>query len=131
MLNVANRRCIRRLSLKTLSSARTRNLVAVLAIALTSLLFTSLFTIALSINDGMQQASFRQAGGFAHGTFKRLEPGQIDELCTDPLIEAWGKRLFVGMPEGGPFAKAHVEVSYCDANEAHWMFCDPVEGRLP
>lgn len=131
MLNVANRRCIRRLSLKTMAAARTRNLVAVLAIALTSLLFTSLFTIALSINDGMQQTSFRQAGGFAHGTFKRLEPGQIDELCTDPLIKSWGKRLFVGMPEDGPFAKAHVEVSYCDANEAHWMFCDPVEGRLP
>ena len=131
MFHVANHRCIRRLSLRALAANRTRNLVAVLAIALTSLLFTSLFTIALSINDGMQQASFRQAGGFAHGTFKRLEPAQIDELCTDPLIEAWGKRLFVGMPEGGPFAKAHVEVSYCDANEAHWMFCDPVEGRLP
>ena len=50
MLNVANRSCIRRLSLRALRANRTRNLVAVLAIAMTALLFTSLFTIALSIN---------------------------------------------------------------------------------
>ena len=27
--------------------------------------------------------------------------------------------------------QAHVEVSYADANDAHWMYCDPAEGRLP
>ena len=51
-MNVANRKWIRRLSWKSLRAARTRNLVAVLAIALTTVLFTALFTIALSINDG-------------------------------------------------------------------------------
>ena len=116
---------------RALAANRTRNLVAALAIALTALLFTSLFTIAMSLNEGFQQSSFRQAGGMAHGTFKRLEESQIGELSGDPLIEAWGKRLFVGMPSAPPFHKAHVEVSYCDANEAAWMFCIPVEGRLP
>lgn len=35
------------------------------------------------------------------------------------------------MPTETPFNKSHVEVSFADANEAHWMFCDPVEGSLP
>ena len=35
------------------------------------------------------------------------------------------------MPTEEPFNKSHVEVSFADANEAHWMFCDPVEGSLP
>ncbi|UQT46872.1 hypothetical protein M5E87_16845 [Flavonifractor plautii] len=35
------------------------------------------------------------------------------------------------MPTQAPFNKAHVEVSYADANDAHWMYCDPAEGRLP
>ena len=61
-MKVSNRGCIRRLSLRALAASRTRNIVAVLAIALTTLLFTSLFTIALSINEGMQQSNFRQAG---------------------------------------------------------------------
>ena len=52
-MNVSNHSCIRRLSIRALMANRTRNLVAVLTIALTALLFTSLFTIALSINEGV------------------------------------------------------------------------------
>ncbi len=130
-MKVSNRGCIRRLSLRTLLASRTRNIVAVLAIALTAVLFTSLFTIALSINEGIQQNNFRQAGGWSHGTFKYLTEEQFEELKDDPLIESWGLRRFVGMPTEVPFNKSHVEIGYSDANQAHWGYCDPVEGRLP
>ncbi len=66
-MKVSNRKCIRRLSLRSLWANRTRNIVALLAIALTTVLFTALFTIANSINDGIQQANFRQIGGWSHG----------------------------------------------------------------
>ena len=130
-MKVSNRGCIRRLSLRTLLANRTRNLVAVLAIALTAMLFTSLFTIALSINEGIQQNNFRQAGGWSHGSFKYLTEEQFEELKDDPLIESWGLRRFVGMPTEVPFNKSHVEIGYSDANQAHWGYCDPIEGRLP
>ena len=130
-MNVANRKWIRRLSWKSLRAARTRNLVAVLAIALTTVLFTALFTIALSINDGFQQANFRQVGGWSHGGFKYLTEEQFLQLRDDPLIQEWGLRRFVGMPVEVPFNKSHVEVGYSDPNQAHWMYCDPVVGRLP
>ena len=130
-MKVSNRGCIRRLSLRTLLASRTRNIVAVLAIALTAVLFTSLFTIALSINEGIQQNNFRQAGGWSHGTFKYLTEEQFEELKDDPLIASWGLRRFLGMPTEVPFNKSHVEIGYSDANNAHWMYCDPVEGRLP
>ena len=130
-MNVSNRGCIRRLSLRSLLANRTRNLVAVLAIALTAVLFTSLFTIALSINEGIQQNNFRQAGGWAHGSFKYLTKKQFEDLKDDPLIDQWGLRRFVGMPTDVPFNKSHVEIGYSDANQAHWSYCDPVEGRLP
>lgn len=130
-MKVSNRKCVRRLSLRTLRANRTRNLIAVLAIALTTVLFTTLFTIAMSINDGFQQSNFRQVGGFSHGGFKYLTEEQFETLREDPLIREWGLRRFLGMPYDEPFNKDHVEVGYSDANEAHWMFCDPVEGRLP
>ena len=130
-MHVANRGCIRRLSFRTLLANRTRNLVAVLAIALTAVLFTSLFTIALSINEGIQQNNFRQAGGYTHGGFKYLPEEQFHQLKEHPLIQQWGLRRFVGMPTDIPFNKSHVEVGYSDPNEAHWIYCDPVEGRLP
>ena len=130
-MNVSNRGCIRRLSLRALMASRTRNLVAAAAIALTALLFTSLFTIALSINEGLQQSNFRQAGGWAHGSLKYLTEEQFDQMKDHPLIQAWGLRRFLGMPTEAPFNKSHVEVGYSDPNEAHWTYCDPVEGRLP
>ena len=130
-MKVSNRGCIRRLSLRSLLANRTRNIVAVLAIALTAVLFTALFTIAMSINEGIQQNNFRQAGGWNHGTFKYLTEGQFTELKDDPLIDQWGLRRFLGMPTEVPFNKSHVEIGYSDVNNAHWMYCDPVEGRLP
>ena len=130
-MKVSNRGCIRRLSLRSLLANRTRNIVAVLAIALTAVLFTSLFTIAMSINEGIQQNNFRQAGGWAHGTFKYLTEEQFTELKDNPLIDQWGLRRFLGMPTEVPFNKSHVEIGYSDVNNAHWMYCDPVEGCLP
>ena len=130
-MRVPNRGVIRRLSRKTLKASRTRNLIAVLAIALTTVLFTALFTIGLSMNDGFQQNNFRQCGGWCHGSFKYLTEEQYQELKDDPLIRESGLRRFVGMPTEVPFNKAHVEVGYSDAKQAHWMYCDPVEGRLP
>ena len=130
-MKVSNGKTIRRLGWRSMKAARTRNLIAVLAIALTTVLFTSLFTIAMSINDGFQQSNFRQVGGFSHGGFKYLTEEQCSELKDDPLIDQWGVRRFLGIPTDVPFNKSHVEVSWSDANYAHWSFCDPVEGSLP
>ena len=65
MIRVANKKCISNLSRKSLAASKTRNIIAVLAIALTTILFTALFTIALSINDSFQESNFRQVGGFS------------------------------------------------------------------
>ena len=130
-MHVRNRSCVRRLAFKSLRASRSRNLIAIAAIALTAVLFTSLFTIALSINEGIQQANFRQVGGFSHGGFKYLTEEQFEELKDDPLISQYGERRFLGMPMEAPFHKSHVEIGYSDANEAHWQYCDPAEGALP
>ena len=83
-MKVSNGKTIRRLGWRSMKAARTRNLIAVLAIALTTVLFTSLFTIAMSINDGFQQSNFRQVGGFSHGGFKYLTEEQFNDLKDDP-----------------------------------------------
>lgn len=130
-MNVSNRKCIRSLSVKTIKASKKRNIIAVLAIALTALLFTSLITIALSINYSFQQSNFRQTGGYSHGGFKYLSEEQFNELKDDPLIKEYSMRRFVGMPRDVPFNKNHVEVSYCDENCAEWMYLEPKEGRFP
>ena len=61
-------------------ASRMRNLIAILAIGLTAVLFTALFTIALSINHSIQEANFRQVGGYSHGGFKYLTQEQFEQL---------------------------------------------------
>lgn len=131
MLHVANKGCIRRLGFRSMKAARTRNIVAVLAIALTTVLFTSLFTIASSINYSFQQENFRQAGGDCHGSIKDITWEQVEELRADPLVKEGSARLFLGMPSEVPFNKSHVEVSYMEPAGAPHQFCEPTAGTLP
>ena len=131
MIRVANKGCIRRLGFRSMRAARTRNIVAVLAIALTTVLFTSLFTIVASINYSYQQENFRQAGGDGHASIKDITWEQVEEFRTDPLIKEGFARLFVGMPTEPPFNKSHVEVSYMEPAAAPHHFCEPTVGALP
>lgn len=131
MMNVSNRKCIRRLSVASFKAAKIRNMITILAIALTTILFTTIFTVGMSMKYGYEQSNFRQTGGYAHGAFKYLTREQTEEIKEDSLIKEYGLRMFCGMPNEMPFHKSHVEVSYCDANEAKYMFLNPIEGRLP
>lgn len=131
MGKVSNGKCVRRLGLRSMRAARTRNVIAALAIALTTILFTALFTIAATINYSFQQANFRMAGGDGHGTFKEITLEQAEQFRSDPLVQESWTRLFVGMPHEPPFNKSHVEVSYVEPNGAAHHFCVPKEGTLP
>lgn len=130
-MKVKNGSCIRRLSFKTLMAARKRNIIAVLAIALTALLFTSLFTIVMSINETNQNYQFRSVGGYAHGAFKDVDEDQIAVLSAHPDVKAVGVRTVLGLAMQGAFEKDYAEVSYMDHNNAKWSFSQPTVGRTP
>ena len=130
-MNVKNRGCIRHLSFKTLLASRKRNAIAIAAIALTTLLFTSLFTIVLSINETNQNYQFRSVGTYAHGSFKDVDEAQINTLSAHPKVKAVGKRTVIGICTSGVFAKDYGEVSFMDDNIAKWGYVLPTVGRTP
>lgn len=130
-MKVKNQSCIRRLSIKTVLAARKRNAIAIAAIALTALLFTSLFTIVLSINETNQNYQFRSVGTYAHGSFKEVTEEQIAVLSAHPKVKATGTRTVIGLCTSGAFAKDYGEVSYMEDNTAKWSFAMPTVGRTP
>lgn len=130
-MKVKNGSCIRHLSFKTLMATKKRNIIAVLAIALTALLFTSLFTIVMSINETNQNYQFRSVGGYAHGAFKDVDEDQIAVLSAHPDVKAVGVRTVLGLATQGAFEKDYAEVSYMDDNNAKWSFSQPTVGRTP
>ena len=118
-MNVKNRKCIRKLSLKSLYANRRRNLIAIFAIALTTLLFTSMFTIVLSLNASYETYQFRQVGGYAHGTFKDVSPEQAERIAAHPKVKSAGARKVIGITADGVFSKTPAEISYMAVSYTH------------
>ena len=130
-MNVKNRKCIRKLSWRSLWASRKRNIIAITAIALTALLFTSLFTIVMSMNSSYENYTFRQVGGYCHGTFKEVTEEQIKNISAHSNVKAVGKRINIGYMDSGIFAKAPAEVSFMDDNCTEWSFAAPTVGQEP
>ena len=130
-MNVKNRKCVRKLSWRSLWASRKRNIIAIIAIALTALLFTSLFTIVMSINSSYENYTFRQVGGYNHGTFKEVTEKQAQAISGHPKVKAVGIRTTIGFMDRGVFAKVPSEISYMDENCTQWSFAKPTTGRMP
>ena len=130
-MNVKNRKCIRKLSWRSLWASRKRNIIAIIAIALTALLFTSLFTIVMSINSSYENYTFRQVGGYSHGTFKEVTQEQAQAIAGHPKVKAVGVRTTIGFMDSGVFAKVPAEVSCMDENCTQWSFAEPTTGHMP
>ncbi|MCM1047351.1 MAG: ABC transporter permease [Clostridiales bacterium] len=130
-MNVKNKGCIRRISFNQLKAAKTRNIIAIFAIALTTVLFTSLFTLALSINSSFEEYQFRQLGGYNHGAFKEVDEVKKQALAAHKKVKEYGMRTTCGFISEPPFAKLTAEISWMDDNCSKWCYIDLKEGHLP
>ena len=130
-MKVKNRKCIRHLSYKTMMAAKKRNVIAIIAIALTTLMFTALFTVALSLNTSYQNYLSRQLGGYAHGCFKEVLEEDIEKIGGHRTIKEIGARTIIGYVDEVPFHKEPAEVSFMDANCTKWSYVLPTEGHMP
>ena len=130
-MNVKNKAYIYRFGWRCLQTSRKRNIIAIIAISLMALLFTSLFTIAMSINSNFEMYTFRQIGGYNHGTFKEVTAEQIQAISQHANVDAIGKRTIIGYINDGVFSKSSAEVSYMDENCAKWSFVTPTTGTRP
>ncbi|MCR5209692.1 MAG: ABC transporter permease [Lachnospiraceae bacterium] len=130
-MRVNNRKCINRIAGRCLFANKRRNIITIAAIILTAVLFTSLFTIMLSINASYETSIFRQLGGYAHGTFKDVTNAQEDKLISHPYISAYGERMILGEIAEEPFNNQSAEISYMDENTARWSYIELEAGHLP
>lgn len=131
MFRVNNTKAIRRLSARSLKNSKTRNIIAVVAIILTTVLFTSVFSVGMSAIDSMQQATMRQVGTRAHGGFKFLTWQQYEKLLEDPKIKDISYNIIIGFAENEALKKTYTEIRYTEEKSAKWGFCEPTTGTLP
>ena len=131
MLKVKNKKVINRLSRRTLSAKRKKNIVVILAIVLTAMMFTALFTIAGAMNESFQEATMRQVGGKSMAGFKCILPEDYEKLTKDSVVKNPSYRIVVGEVQNEELRKISIEVNYAQEENAKNMFCYPTEGAMP
>lgn len=131
MRKVKNAQVIGRVADRTRKAGRGRNVIAVLAIALTTLLFTSVFTVGGSLIEKNQEETMRQVGGSAHAGFKYLTQEEYDIVKKDKKLKDVSYRTLVGDAVNDDLKKLRTEVSYYEDLNAKLSFCYPEKGRMP
>lgn len=132
MRKVKNKKVIRRLSDRSFRASRTRNLMAVIAIALTAMLFTTLFTLGIGTVENFQRQTMRQSGSDCHGVIKNITMEQYDKLSKDPSIMESANCILVAYGvENEAFLKRHLEAWYYPQYHYKHCFIDIIDGRAP
>lgn len=126
-----NFRPISVLNKRTFRQNRGRNLVAVLAIVLTTLLFTTLFVLSQSMRKNLIEMTFRQTGYDAQASFKSITEAQAEKIAAHPEAAQVGRSMVVGLGQGKALAGRQVEIRWADASYAAHSFAEPTTGRLP
>lgn len=132
MIKVNNKKWINNLADKNLRATKSRNAIAIIAIILTAVLFTSVFTIGIGMFESIQNETMRQSGSSAHGVFKNITKDQHDKLKTHSLIDEMGINILAAdSVENSEFLKRHFELWYSDDTALEWGYNKATVGRMP
>ncbi len=127
-MKVKNKAYIRHLAKNILNANKSRRNILLLAIALTSILFTSLFSVALGLGKSMETQTMKTIGTISHGSFKELSDEDVEILTHDKDIKDFSVREKVGILDD---EKVMAELSYMDKKGFEWSLIEKVKGKFP
>ena len=130
-MNMTNKGIIRKLTVRFLGAGRTRNIIVVNAIALTAVMFTSVFTIGGNMISAIQEQTMRQVGTRSHGGFKFLTQEQYEHIARSPLIKDISYNMVLAFAENKELKKVQNEIRYAEDKNARWNFSYPSVGKMP
>lgn len=132
MLSVNNRKTIFRLSKAHFKSNRQRNIIALLAIALTSILFTSIFTMGFGTIETLEMAFKRMSGGDGHVAIKYITPSQYQQITSHPSVSESAYCQLLANDFANPeLLKRHTEFWYYDEKGLDFSFIELIAGHFP
>lgn len=122
---------IRTLTNRSFKANKTRNLVAIFAIVLTTVMFTSLFVLSQSMVENLRNMNFQQAGYNSHLSSGIMTDADVEKITTHEAVRDFGKSIVVGIAENKELTGRQVEIRYADENYARSSFSYPTEGTMP
>ena len=122
---------IRTLTNRSFKANKTRNLIAVFAIVLTTVMFTSLFVLSQSMVENMRNMNFQQAGYNSHLSSGTMTDADAEKIVAHEAVRDYGKSTVIGVAENEELTGRQVEIRYADENYARSSFSYPTTGTMP
>lgn len=110
---------------------RGRNLTAITAIMLTTLLFTTLFVLSQSMRENLIEMTFRQTGYDAQISIKNITAKDAEKIAAHPDAAKVGQSMVAGLGMGDALSGRQVEIRWADENYAKHSFAGPTTGNMP
>lgn len=123
------RSMLRTLAKRSFRTNRRRNIVAVCAIVLTTMMFTSLFVLSQSMLANMQQMYVQQAGYSSHLSSSLLTDAEAEAIAAHPAVASASQSTVIGIVEG--ISGRQVEMRAADDAYADSALSLPTEGQMP
>ncbi len=120
---------LKTLTRRSFAASRVRNCIAVLAIALTAVLFTAITTIALGTVESFTLTLQMQKMSRSDGEVRYMTAEQFQALGQADFIEAAGLRMPVAYLSNA--VRHNIEFNVEDETQAELTFCTPTHGRPP
>lgn len=122
---------IRTLTNRSFKTNKTRNLIAVFAIVLTTVMFTSLFVLSQSMVENMRNMNFQQAGYNSHLSSGTMTDADVEKIIAHEAVRDYGESTIIGVAENKELTGRQVEIRYADENYARSSFSYPTTGTMP
>lgn len=117
------------LTRRSFAAGKVRNLIAVLAIALTAVLFTSVTTIGIGAVRSMTLTMQMQKGSRSDGDIRNMNREQFEAFRKADFVKQAGLRMPVGFLTNT--TRHNIELDVADEIQAELTFCAPSHGRMP
>ena len=120
---------LKTLTRRSFAASRVRNWIAVLAIALTAVLFTAITTIVLGTVESFTLTMQMQKMSRSDGEVRYMTAEQFQAMRQADFIQTAGLRMPVAYLANS--VRHNIEFNVEDEIQAELTFCTPTHGRPP
>ena len=123
---------IKKLSGRYFKASKSRNIIAIIAIVLTTILFTTIFTLGSGLMDTVHDQNIRKAGGEGQAVLNYISDEVYNDMVGNPLIDriAYTKAISYRLNNPG-LERWRSDLWYMDDTALEFARYAPTTGRRP
>ncbi|MCU6746247.1 MULTISPECIES: ABC transporter permease [Lachnospiraceae] len=131
MRRVKNQKVLKKLSQRIVQSRKKKNIISLAAILLTTILFTTVFSVGGSLLKSNTESTLRQVGGSTHTGYKNMTWEEYEKVKQDKAVRDLSYNIMVGVTTNTELNKIQGEVRYFEPLDAKHSFSYPTVGNMP